>query len=162
MMKQEDIKTIEKLLDRYLDGDTTNDEERLLHRLFAQAGDDIPEAWRAYRSLFAFEDAEAEPMADRETTGESQARIIPIATPVSKRRWLKTAVACAAAVLVVGGIIPFLTGPRPSTPQEEGASNYAVIDGRRITDSATVKQQALEALNTVSADRDEDFAAMME
>ena len=161
-MKQEDIKTMKRLLDRYLDGDTTNDEEQLLHSLFAKAGDDMPEEWRAYRSLFAFEDAEAETPADGEMAGERHARIIPITTHVSKSRWKNIAVACVAAMLVVGGIIPFLTGHQPSTPQEENASNYAVIDGRRTTDSATVKQQALEALNTVSTDRDEDFAAMME
>ena len=161
MMKQNDIKKMELLLDRYLDGNTTYDEERLLHSLFRKAGNDIPEEWHVYSALFAFEDEETGETMDKGTSDESGAKIIQMKSNRKRKGWIRVAVACAAAVLIIG-IVPFVTDHHSATTSNANIGNYAVIDGHRTTDSATVKQQAMEALNAVSAHHDEDFAAMTE
>lgn len=161
MMKQDKIKRMKLLLDRYLDGNTTNDEERLLHSLFRKAGNDIPEEWHVYSALFAFEDEGTYEAMDKGTSDESTAKIIQMKSNRKRKGWIRVALACAAAVLIIG-IVPFVTDNHHAITSNEDISNYAVIDGHRTTDSATVKQQAMEALNAVSAHHDEDFAAMTE
>ena len=52
-----DIRT---LIDRYMSGDTTNEEETTLRTWFRLAGDDMPEEWRPLRALFSFVDEERE------------------------------------------------------------------------------------------------------
>ena len=47
---------IRMLIDRYMSGDTTNEEEATLRTWFRLAGDDIPEEWRPLRALFCFVD----------------------------------------------------------------------------------------------------------
>ena len=54
-MKQQEIQT---LIDRYLDGETTNDEERRLRQYFAET-QLVPPEWRPYKALFAWEQREA-------------------------------------------------------------------------------------------------------
>ena len=55
-----DIRT---LIDRYMSGDTTNEEETTLRTWFRLAGDDMPEEWRPLRALFSFVDEERETRA---------------------------------------------------------------------------------------------------
>ena len=50
-----DIRT---LIERYMSGETTNDEEATLRTWFQLAGDDVPEEWRPLRALFSFVDDE--------------------------------------------------------------------------------------------------------
>ena len=47
---------IRKLIDRYMSGETTNEEEAKLRSWFRLAGDNIPEEWRPLRALFSFVD----------------------------------------------------------------------------------------------------------
>ena len=49
-MKQMDI-----LINKYLDGLTSNEEERQLREYFKDNGTDIPEEWKVFQALFAFE-----------------------------------------------------------------------------------------------------------
>ena len=49
-MKQMDI-----LINKYLDGLTSNEEERQLREYFKDKGNDIPEEWKVFQALFAFE-----------------------------------------------------------------------------------------------------------
>ena len=52
-----DIRTI---IDRYMSGETTNEEEATLRTWFRLAGDDMPEEWRPLKALFSFVDEERE------------------------------------------------------------------------------------------------------
>lgn len=49
-----EFKTIQDLLDKYMDGVTSNEEEATLRKYFEEHGNDIPEEWESYRALFSY------------------------------------------------------------------------------------------------------------
>ena len=48
----DEIKRIQNLLDKYMDGATSNEEEATLRKYFEEHANDIPEEWESYRALF--------------------------------------------------------------------------------------------------------------
>lgn len=50
----DEIKRIQDLLDKYMDGATSNEEEATLRKYFEEHGNDIPEEWESYRALFGY------------------------------------------------------------------------------------------------------------
>lgn len=50
----DEFKTIQDLLDKYMDGATSNEEEATLRKYFVEHGNDIPEEWESYRALFSY------------------------------------------------------------------------------------------------------------
>lgn len=50
----DEIKRIQNLLDKYMDGATSNEEEAKLRKYFEEHGNDIPEEWESYRALFSY------------------------------------------------------------------------------------------------------------
>ena len=110
---------IARLLDRYMDGTSTLDEEDILGQYFK--GDNIPEEWACYKEMFQ----EIEAMKP-ETEAE-----LPVVTAEStrgRRRWMIWSVAAAA---VVAGVI-YLATPgnkadlQPSAPLTAQADTTAV------------------------------------
>ena len=51
-MKTEEYKSIEDLLDRFFEGQTSNEEERVLYEFFARP--DIPAHLERYREVFGY------------------------------------------------------------------------------------------------------------
>lgn len=49
-----EFKTIQNLLDKYMDGATSNEEEATLRKYFEEHANDIPEEWESYRALFSY------------------------------------------------------------------------------------------------------------
>lgn len=49
-----EFKTIQDLLDKYMDGATSNEEEATLRKYFEEHTNDIPEEWESYRALFSY------------------------------------------------------------------------------------------------------------
>ena len=176
-----EFKTIQDLLDKYMDGATSNEEEATLRKYFEEHGNDIPEEWESYRALFSyigFEQMnlsqilkEEEKEIAKEDILEDEEKNIPKkegkkekASPkketftkkeASRSRWLKyfgTSVAAAAiiAFLIVG--IQKIAQPQPEC--------YAVIDGKVYTDQEFVHNEALDALEDVSADSEDPFSAL--
>ncbi len=149
-MKMKKDENITQLLEKYLDGDTSNNEERILADYFRKAGDDVPEEWRPYKALFAYLATE------KESSGESKVRsITPTPQKASKPRWSRQTtryawIGAAAAVLV--GVL--LVTP----PKEE--NNYAVIDGKVYTNKKIVEAEALDALMQVSVDDEDTYGAL--
>ena len=177
----DEIKRIQNLLDKYMDGATSNEEEATLRKYFEEHGNDIPEEWESYRALFSyigFEQMnlsqilkEEEKEIAKEDIIEDEEKNIPKkegkkeeASPkketftkkeASRSRWLKyfgTSVAAAAiiAFLIVG--IQKIAQPQPEC--------YAVIDGKVYTDQEFVHNEALDALEDVSADSEDPFSAL--
>ena len=177
----DEFKTIQNLLDKYMDGATSNEEEATLRKYFEEHGNDIPEEWESYRALFSyigFEQMnlsqilkEEEKEIEKEDILEDEEKNIPKkegkkekASPkketftkkeASRSRWLKyfgTSVAAAAiiAFLIVG--IQKIAQPQPEC--------YAVIDGKVYTDQEFVHNEALDALDDVSADSEDPFSAL--
>lgn len=164
-----EFKTIQNLLDKYMDGATSNEEEATLRKYFEEHGNDIPEEWESYRALFGyigFEQMnlsqilkEEEKEIEKEDILEDEEKNIPKKEEkkekASRSRWLKyfgTSVAAAAiiAFLIVG--IQKITQPQPEC--------YAVIDGKVYTDQEFVHNEALDALEDVSADSEDPFSAL--
>lgn len=165
----DEFKTIQNLLDKYMDGATSNEEEATLRKYFEEHGNDIPEEWESYRALFGyigFEQMnlsqilkEEEKEIEKEDILEDEEKNIPKKEEkkeeASRSRWLKyfgTSVAAAAiiAFLIVG--IQKITQPQPEC--------YAVIDGKVYTDQEFVHNEALDALEDVSADSEDPFSAL--
>lgn len=135
---------IRMLIDRYMSGDTTNEEEATLRTWFRLAGDDIPEEWRPLRALFGFVDEE------RETPHCRNTLLIALHRP---RIWISSAVAAAAIAIVM--LVPSMNKAFAPEPQ-----NYAVIDGKLYTNQEVINKQVDEALQTVSAENDDPFSAL--
>ena len=165
-----EFKTIQNLLDKYMDGATSNEEEATLRKYFEEHANDIPEEWESYRALFSyigFEQMnlsqilkeEEEKKIEKEDILEDEEKNIPKKEEkkeeASRSRWLKyfgTSVAAAAiiAFLIVG--IQKIAQPQPEC--------YAVIDGKVYTDQEFVHHEALDALEDVSADSEDPFSAL--
>lgn len=166
----DEIKRIQDLLDKYMDGATSNEEEATLRKYFEEHANDIPEEWESYRALFSyigFEQMnlsqilkeEEEKKIEKEDILEDEEKNIPKKEEkkeeASRSRWLKyfgTSVAAAAiiAFLIVG--IQKIAQPQPEC--------YAVIDGKVYTDQEFVHNEALDALEDVSADSEDPFSAL--
>ena len=166
----DEFKTIQNLLDKYMDGATSNEEEATLRKYFEEHANDIPEEWESYRALFSYigleqmnlsqnlkEEEEKE--IEKEDILEDEEKNIPKKEgkkeEASRNRWLKylsTSVAAAAiiAFLIVG--IQKIAQPQPEC--------YAVIDGKVYTDQEFVHHEALDALDDVSADSEDPFSAL--
>lgn len=151
-----DIRT---LIDRYMSGDTTNEEETTLRTWFRLAGDDMPEEWRPLRALFSFVDEERE---TRET--DDAATVSPTLIPLLRRAallralhrpriWISSAVAAVAVAIVM--LVPPMNKAFAPEPQ-----NYAVIDGKVYTSQKVINEQVDDALQTVSVEDDDPFSAL--
>ena len=148
----DEIKRIQNLLDKYMDGATSNEEEAKLRKYFEEHANDIPEKWESYRALFSYIGFEQMNLSLIPKEEEKKENIEK--KEASRSRWLKyfgTSVAAAAiiAFLIVG--IQKIAQPQPEC--------YAVIDGKVYTDQEFVHNEALDALEDVSADSEDPFSA---
>ena len=147
-----EFKTIQDLLDKYMDGATSNEEEATLRKYFEEHANDIPEEWESYRALFSY--IGFEQMNLSQNLKEEEEKEID-KKEAFRSRWLKyfgTSVAAAAiiAFMLVG--IQKIAQPQPEC--------YAVIDGKVYTDQEFVHHEALDALEDVSADSEDPFSAL--
>lgn len=138
------MNNIDKLLERYFEGETSAEEEAVLRRFFTTG--DVPGNLEMYKPLFGYFDSEIK----KEHTGSNDREK---QTGARKRLvlWLSGAAACAA----------LLTGIFFSTSQSQkclGSGNYVIIDGRCYTDAETVRSAALKTLHEISNDEDEFFS----
>lgn len=157
-----EFKKIQILLDKYMDGATSNEEEATLRKYFEEHANDIPEEWESYRALFSyigFEQMNLSQILKEEKEEDFEKKDIEKEEipkkEASRSRWLKyfgTSVAAAAiiAFLIVGI-------QKIAQPQSEC---YAVIDGKVYTDQEFVHHEALDALDDVSADSEDPFSAL--
>lgn len=138
---------IRKLIDRYMSGETTNEEEAKLRSWFRLAGDNIPEEWRPLRALFSFVDEERNYI-------EPKPQFSPLLIALHKpRTWISSAVAAAAVAIAL--LVPSVKNGIGATPQ-----NYAVIDGVVYTNPKVINEQVDEALQTVSSNNEDPFSAL--
>lgn len=151
-----DIRTI---IDRYMSGETTNEEEATLRTWFRLAGDDMPEEWRPLKALFSFVDEERETAeADAAVTvapaDASQPRRNTLLIALRRPRiWISSAVAAAAVAIVM--LVPPMNKAFAPEPQ-----NYAVIDGKVYTSQKVINEQVDDALQTVAVDNEDPFSAL--
>ena len=166
-----EFKTIQNLLDKYMDGATSNEEEATLRKYFEEHGNDIPEEWESYRALFSYigfeqmnlsqilkeeekeEDFEKKDIAKEDIERKEEEEISK--KKASRSRWLKYFGASVAAAAIIAFLIVGIQ--KIAQPQPEC---YAVIDGKVYTDQEFVHNEALDALEDVSADSEDPFSAL--
>ena len=166
-----EFKTIQDLLDKYMDGATSNEEEARLRRYFEEHGNDIPEAWEPYRALFCYirfeqmnlsqilkeekkeENLEKNDIAKENIEKKDEGEMLK--KKASRSRWLKYFGTSVAAAAIIAFMLVGIQQMIQSQPE-----CYAVIDGKVYTDQEFVHHEALDALEDVSADSEDPFSAL--
>ena len=155
--QKNDIRT---LIERYMSGETTNEEEATLRTWFRLAGEDVPEEWRPLRAMFSFVDEErltsdvTKWAATEEKTTNHNLHPTPRLKILRKPSiWTASAVAAAAIAMIL--LVPAIRKNAETMPQ-----NYAVIDGKVYTNPKVIKQQADDALEIVACEDEDPFSAL--
>lgn len=123
---------IERLIGRFLDGETTGAEERELYAFFS--GENVPEALAAYREMFAWFGE-----GIKEEAQEDEIPAIRRSRPARRFRIWGTAAAVAAVVAVL-----LIFRPSQTTEPKIYQESYIVRNGVKITDPEIVRP-AIEA-----------------
>ncbi|NPD92905.1 hypothetical protein [Xylanibacter muris] len=144
-MNMEDIKS---LINKYLEGETSEAEENSLREFFTGKDTPIPEEWRVYQALFTFETQEKAKLAEADE-GKTDA-----ATAKQQRktvmRWIWAATAAASLTIIIA------VSHTSRMPE-----NYVVADGKIITTSkGNVTEEAEEALKLINTGNEDDFSAL--
>lgn len=151
--------TIEELLNRYFEGETSVAEEARLRNFFT-AGE-VPPHLAPYKPLFAYFEQEIRLAGESRESGEDTSAfyddgLIPppgkLRQP-SVRRVLYYVSGVAASVLLALGLLRTLFPADPCFCAE----NYVVVNGRCYTDIHKVKTLALQALEEVATSPDDYF-----
>lgn len=126
---------IKQLIDRYMNGQTTVDEEQLIARYFRSATD-VPDSLKPYRDMFAYFD-EGMPVGDvpefdgsveRVDTGvDSDNRVV-----APRRRRFRIAAIWGGAVAVAAAVALMLVVHHPSTPTPQLMSAVIQKDTTRV------------------------------
>lgn len=130
-----DYGKVSRLLDKYMCGDTSGDEEEYLRIFFAKHSDSVPEEWKPYAAMFGYVVAEKS-----------------VKSPVSRRNHVVLWLSAAASVLIVVGLAAVWLPERSEC--------YMVVNGKTITDRKEVRAEAMEALRMVGENDGEPFEAM--
>ena len=166
-----EFKTIQDLLDKYMDGATSNEEEARLRKYFEEHGNEIPEEWESYRALFSYirfeqmnlsqilkeekkeENFEQKDIAKENIEKNEEGEMLK--KKASRSRWLKYFGTSVAAAAIIAFMLVGIQQMIQSQPE-----CYAVIDGKVYTDQEFVHHEALDALEDVSADSEDPFSAL--
>ena len=166
-----EFKTIQALLDKYMDGATSNEEEARLRKYYEEHGNEIPEEWESYRALFSYirfeqmnlsqilkeekkeENLEKKDIAKENIEKKEEGEMLK--KKASRSRWLKYFGTSVAAAAIIAFMLVGIQQMIQSQPE-----CYAVIDGKVYTDKEFVHHEALDALEDVSADSEDPFSAL--
>ena len=166
-----EFKTIQDLLDKYMDGATSNEEEARLRKYFEEHGNDIPKEWESYRALFSYirfeqmdlsqilkeekkeENFEQKDIAKENIEKNEEGEMLK--KKASRSIWLKYFGTSVAAAAIIAFMLVGIQQMIQSQPE-----CYAVIDGKVYTDQEFVHHEALDALEDVSADSEDPFSAL--
>ncbi|MDH6534284.1 hypothetical protein D0T51_06250 [Parabacteroides sp. 52] len=141
---------IENLLNKYFEGETSAEEERLLRQFFTSQ--EVPEHLFSYIPLFAYFDQEIE----KETKGQKKKQTIYVTFYTRHRKKIHWISGVAAGMLILLSLGHFYLFPGSVFCQE----NYVVINGRCYTDIHKIRQHAFNALQEVSTSPDEFFSTI--
>lgn len=166
-----EFKTIQDLLDKYMDGATSNEEEARLRKYFDEHGNEIPEEWESYRAIFCYirfeqmnlsqilkeekkeENFEQKDIAKENIEKNEEGEMLK--KKASRSIWLKYFGTSVAAAAIIAFMLVGIQQMIQSQPE-----CYAVIDGKVYTDQEFVHYEALDALEDVSADSEDPFSAL--
>lgn len=139
-----DYSYIKQLLDRYWNGETTLEEERILHAFFAQK--DLPQELEKYRDIFAYE-------AEKPTLGSDfDERILTMVEgekPVKARviSWRERMMPLLKAAAVVAVILTL--GNAMQVPYEQKAQEQQLMQTSGPSKGASVAYQDTVKMDTL-------------
>lgn len=136
-MKQ--LSNIQALVERFLEGQTSNDEERELYAWFAE--NDVPDEWQHLKQMFAWYAA-----GMPEQNNEQQQTTTPRPTRTHSV-WLRWTVGTAAVVAVI--VATMLRPESEITSMYEGS--YIVKDGVRYENMALIEEDIEATLQRADA-----------
>lgn len=122
MIRKISIQEGDLLLEKYYDGKTTNSEEKRLFSFLSQ--DNLPERFEADRAIMGY-------FVDKKTK--------PNAISLPFVKWAGAAAVFFCLVFFGRELI------------KDSQTNYAYINGQKITNNQIVKKQALASLNIISS-----------
>ncbi|MBQ9667669.1 MAG: hypothetical protein IJV45_02825 [Prevotella sp.] len=125
-MMNQDEQQIRQLIERFLDGDTSNAEEQMLYDYFA--GGDVAKSLRKYREMFRWY---ADGMPER-------AR--------SRRLWPRLAVAASLVAVIACGAV-YYENRKEAEQMARFEGSYIVRDGKKITDLRKIMPELKQALS---------------
>jgi hypothetical protein len=137
---------IADLVEKFLDGHTTNSQERELYIWFSTH--DVPEEWMPLKSMFAWYEAGMPDEGGEAKVDEAVAEVRPAKIQrrtMPLRRWLQVVGGCAAAIVIV--IVLF--GSHTSQDVDDHSGNVdvvATIDDDLMQRADLLEQQAYELL----------------
>ena len=137
------MKDLKTLVDKYLDGTTSNEEEQRLRDYFSSPTVLVPEDMEWMRALFVYETNVVEHAVDTATL-----------RPKNRHRWLGWTAAAIALMVVGVGITYYQNSQQPQ--------DYALIDGQMVSNRQQVIEEALSALDMVSQTDEETYEALFE
>ena len=123
---------IQQLIDKYMNGQTTVDEEQLIARYFRSATD-VPDSLKPYRDMFAYFD-DGMPLGTLPefdgSAGQADTRVAPDSSKVvaPRRHSLRMAAWWSGAAAVAAAVALLLIMHRPSAPVQPIASAVVVSD----------------------------------
>ena len=128
---------IEEYINRFLEGETTNEEERAIYRFFRE--EEVPYHLEEYAPMFAWYE-EGMPEETEASAEQKKRRHLPIEV------W---SIGIAAMIAVVIGIGIICWNEKDSVPSDwecyEGS--YIEVSGKRITDVKQIMPTILETLS---------------
>jgi hypothetical protein len=140
---------IEKLIDRFFDGQTTNEEEQTLYAFFS--GDTAPPHLQKFKPLFAY--FETGIKDEFNSPAKQKAPFLP-----KRKRLFWASIAASLLIAIASGVF-YLSGDRETDPYE---GSYIIRNGVKITDPEIVRPEIEETLFTVWLQQTEYELAVME
>lgn len=142
-----DLKYIERLIERFFNGDTTLSEERLLYRFFQSDG--VPAEMECYRDMFA--DFGSLPI-------ESDASVVKKDTHQRRAKWLWPAIAgVAAALLLAFGMTYYHNVREDRMLAARYGGSYVIENGHRTDDLSDIRDDIETALDKAKSIESNDM-----
>ena len=144
-MKRYSQHQIKALLDKFMDGQTTVEEEALLAEYFRSS--DVPAEWEDYRLMFSYFDRGME----GDLVPVEQQR--PTLTRLMGRRWWGiAAAACITAAIVATAVLhqPTTTTTVPETPPVASNETPPIEETQDFASLQTTPEQPVETQNLAS------------
>lgn len=131
------MKDIDKIIEKYFEGETSLAEEQFLRDYFCQP--DVREEHKEYTPIFRFFSDERENLPEEKTGGRRR---------ISLPAWISI----AASIALLIGVYTLIYSPL----ENRAAKSSVYIDGERITDINTINSEALNSIENIS-DMNEDI-----
>ena len=143
-MKQLSQQQASALLDRYMDGLTTLEEEAALRRYFRDH-DDIPDEWQDYKVMFTYLDSG---MEDGTMLAQEEPQRVSLFQQMGRRWWGIAAAAVITAAVVVTATLRLT--PSSTLPEQPAVTAKVDIDTVSIPPTVETEPQQLASATPAS------------